>query len=124
LSPVARKPPAGGFLCLYVGYFGISPQHFVVFIDLFVDKFTDVCYFQNRISSGGGVMGDVREILTNTVSISDFNRGLAGRIFESVRKDGPKVVMKNNVPECVLLSPEEYRALMEELEQLRKTTEA
>lgn len=69
-------------------------------------------------------MGYVREILTNTVSISDFNRGLAGRIFESVRKDGPKVVMKNNVPECVLLSPEEYRALMEELEQLHKAAEA
>lgn len=69
-------------------------------------------------------MGDVREILTNTVSISDFNRGLAGRIFESVRKDGPKVVMKNNVPECVLLSPEEYRELMEELEQFRKAAEA
>lgn len=65
-------------------------------------------------------MGDVREILTNTVSISDFNRGLAGRIFESVRKDGPKVVMKNNVPECVLLSPKEYQNLMKQLEELQR----
>ena len=46
-------------------------------------------------------------------SISLFNRGLAGKIFSDVRRTGAKVVMKNNAPECVLLSPEEYVQLMD-----------
>ncbi|MBQ8508463.1 MAG: type II toxin-antitoxin system Phd/YefM family antitoxin [Clostridia bacterium] len=52
----------------------------------------------------------------NTVSISLFNRGLAGKIFSEVKKTGAKVVMKNNTPECVLLSPDEYERIMEKLE--------
>lgn len=53
------------------------------------------------------------DALTSTIPISMFNRGLAGKIFEEVKKAGAKVVMKNNVPECVLLSPEEYTALID-----------
>jgi PHD/YefM family antitoxin component YafN of YafNO toxin-antitoxin module len=53
--------------------------------------------------------------LENTVSISLFNRGLAGKIFSEVKHTGAKVVMKNNTPECVLLSPEEYIKLMDEI---------
>lgn len=53
------------------------------------------------------------DALTATIPISMFNRGLAGKIFEDVKKAGAKVVMKNNVPECVLLSPEEYSALVD-----------
>ena len=53
--------------------------------------------------------------IKNTVPISLFNRGQAGKIFEDVRKNGAKVVMKNNVAECVLLSPEEYVRLMDAL---------
>jgi PHD/YefM family antitoxin component YafN of YafNO toxin-antitoxin module len=53
--------------------------------------------------------------LENTVSISLFNRGLAGKIFSEVKQTGAKVVMKNNTPECVLLSPEEYIKLMDEI---------
>ncbi len=48
-----------------------------------------------------------------------FNRGLAGRIFEDVKKNGVKVVVKNNKPECVLLSPDEYVKLMDELNDAR-----
>lgn len=51
--------------------------------------------------------------ITNTVSITLFNRGLAGKIFEDVKKNGAKVVMKNNSAECVLMSPEEYLELMD-----------
>lgn len=51
--------------------------------------------------------------IENTISISLFNRGLAGKIFSDVRRTGAKVVMKNNAPECVLLSPEEYVQLMD-----------
>lgn len=58
------------------------------------------------------------DALTMTVSISEFNRGRAGQIFESVRKTGSKVVMKNNAPEVVLVSPDEYIRLKNELEDL------
>ncbi len=60
-------------------------------------------------------MVDVSGALRNTVSISLFNRGLAGKIFDDVKKQGAKVVIKNNAPECVLLSPEEYLRLMDEV---------
>ena len=53
--------------------------------------------------------------IKNTVSISQFNRGLAGKIFADVKNNGPKVVMKNNEAEVVLLSPQQYVALMDAL---------
>lgn len=61
-------------------------------------------------------MTSVRSAIENTVSISQFNRGQAGKIFEDVKQSGAKVVMKNNVPECVLMSPESYIALLDALE--------
>jgi len=60
-------------------------------------------------------MADVTSAIRNTVPITLFNRGLAGKIFEEVKQQGSKVVMKNNAPECVLLSPEEYLHLMDEV---------
>ncbi len=53
--------------------------------------------------------------IENTIPISQFNRGLAGKIFADVRQSGAKVVMKNNAPECVLLSPQEYIRIMDAL---------
>ena len=58
-------------------------------------------------------MNSLVNAIKNTVPITQFNRGLAGKIFEDVKKQGAKVVMKNNTPECVLMSPEEYLSLME-----------
>lgn len=60
-------------------------------------------------------MASVVSAITNTVPITQFNRGLAGKIFEDVKRSGAKVVMKNNAAECVLLSPEEYVRLMDEV---------
>ncbi len=60
-------------------------------------------------------MIDITAALRNTISISLFDRGLAGKIFEEVKRSGARVVMKNNAPECVLLSPEEYLKLMDEI---------
>jgi len=62
---------------------------------------------------------NVVSAIQNTVPISQFNRGLAGQIFEDVKTHGAKVVMKNNVAECVLLSPEEYIRLMDEVNDAR-----
>lgn len=61
-------------------------------------------------------MPSVISAVRDTVPITQFNRGYAGKIFEDVKKSGAKVVMKNNIAECVLLSPEEYVRLMDELE--------
>ncbi len=65
---------------------------------------------------------DITSAIKNTISISLFNRGLAGKVFEEVKKTGAKVVMKNNAPECVLLSPEEYIRLMDEVNDARLLT--
>lgn len=62
---------------------------------------------------------NIRSALENTIPISQFNRGLAGKIFEEVKRYGAKVVMKNNTPECVLLSPEEYIRLLDEANDAR-----
>lgn len=64
-------------------------------------------------------MDFVKQISNRTVSISDFNRGLAGRIFDDVKSNGSKVVLKNNTPECVLISPDEYSKLIDELEDAK-----
>ena len=60
-------------------------------------------------------MPSVISAIQNTVPITHFNRGLAGKIFEEVKATGAKVVMKNNTAECVLLSPDEYVRLMDEV---------
>ena len=64
-------------------------------------------------------MPDMTNAITNTISISLFNRGLAGQVFEDVKRSGAKVVMKNNSAECVLLSPDEYVKLMDEVNDAR-----
>ena len=64
-------------------------------------------------------MPSVVSAIRNTVPITQFTRGLAGQIFEDVKAHGAKVVMKNNAAECVLLSPDEYVRLMDELNDAR-----
>ena len=67
-------------------------------------------------------MPDVSSAIRDTVSISLFNRGLAGKIFEEVKRVGAKVVMKNNTAECVLMSPDKYIRLMDEVNDARLLT--
>jgi len=64
-------------------------------------------------------MASVVSAIRNTVPITQFNRGLAGQIFEDVKANGAKVVMKNNAAECVLLPPDEYVRIMDELDNAR-----
>ena len=64
-------------------------------------------------------MTNMTNAIINTVPISMFNRGLVGQVFEEVKRSGAKVVIKNNAAECVLLSPEEYVRLMEEVNDAR-----
>ena len=67
-------------------------------------------------------MANIVSAIRDTISISLFNRGLAGKIFEEVKQTGAKVVMKNNTAECVLLSPEEYIRLIDEVNDARLLT--
>lgn len=69
-------------------------------------------------------MNSIRSAIENTISISLFNRGLAGKIFDDVKQNGAKVVMKNNTPECVLLSPDEYIRLLDEAADAQLLTAA
>lgn len=69
-------------------------------------------------------MMNITSAIRDTISISLFNRGLAGKIFEEVKHSGAKVVMKNNAAECVLLSPDEYVKIMDEINDARLLTMA
>lgn len=57
----------------------------------------------------------VLSVMRSIVPITRFNKGEASRIFEEVEVSGTKIVMKNNRPACVLISPEKYESLMEML---------
>ncbi len=63
-------------------------------------------------------------VLDSIVPISLFNKGQAGKIFSDVKKSGTKIVIKNNVPECILMSPQSYQQMMEEYEDAVLTAEA
>jgi len=65
-------------------------------------------------------MDAIVSIMNSMVSISDFNKGDAGKIFGSIKASNqPKLVLRRNEPECVLLSPKTYTSMVEELEDLR-----
>ncbi|MDO8970022.1 MAG: hypothetical protein Q7U74_04985 [Saprospiraceae bacterium] len=58
----------------------------------------------------------VKDIIDSIVPITRFNRGEASKIFEEVSENGFKIVLKNNIPACVLVKPERYEAMVETLE--------
>ncbi len=64
-------------------------------------------------------MVDLTGAITHTIPISQFHKGMAAQMFADVRKSGAKVVIKNNEPECVLMSPAEYLDFMDELADAR-----
>lgn len=79
-------------------------------------------YHRNRAKlfsdKEAGNMSSVISAVKDTVPISLFNKGKAGQVFSDVKKTGAKVVIKNNEPECVLMSPEEYSSLVEKLSDM------
>ena len=48
------------------------------------------------------------KLIHSFVPISRLNKGEAGKIIEEVKTEGIRVIVKNNVPECVMISVEEY----------------
>ena len=61
--------------------------------------------------------GAISNILHSIIPISRFNKGEANKIFEEVAQSGYKIVVKNNKPTCVLLTPDNYEQLMEIVEE-------
>ena len=54
------------------------------------------------------------KVVNSFVPISRFNKGEAGKIIEEVKRDGIKVIVKNNAPECLMITVEEYDRLVKE----------
>jgi len=50
------------------------------------------------------------------IPISRFNGGEALKIFDEVREFGYKIVVNNNTPACVMLTPERYQEMLEMIE--------
>ena len=71
---------------------------------------------QKRISVEG--------LMSRIVPITRFNKGEANKIFEEVKTDGTKVVLKNNDPVCVLMTPEEYETMLDQLMDYEMASEA
>lgn len=64
------------------------------------------------------------ETLNSLVSITQFNKGQASRIFDRLNSEKQLIVLKNNVPSAVIISPEEYIRLSEIAEDYYLLTEA
>ena len=63
-------------------------------------------------------------VLKSLVPITQFNRGQASRIFDRLHTESQLVVLKNNQPAAVILSPEEYERLSEIEEDYQLLLEA
>ena len=60
-----------------------------VLTDVFIDNFGRVCYYKVEVNDMNNIIGAIE----NTIPISLFNRGLAGKIFAEVKQGNAKVVM-------------------------------
>lgn len=58
-------------------------------------------------------MAIATDILQSLVSISQFNKGQAAKIFDRLHSERELIVLKNNQPSAIILSPEEYTRLTE-----------
>lgn len=63
-------------------------------------------------------------MMNSMIPITRFNKGEATKIFDEVELTGTKIVVKNNKPACVLLSPSQYENLMEMLSDYMLYNEA
>lgn len=58
-------------------------------------------------------MAIAADLLQSLVSISQFNKGQAAKIFDRLHSERELIVLKNNQPSAIILSPEEYTRLTE-----------
>lgn len=69
-------------------------------------------------------MSYAANILNTLIPITLFNKGQASRIFDRLRTENQLVVLKNNQPAAVILSPEEFARLSEIEEDYQLLAEA
>lgn len=60
---------------------------------------------------------EVIRAVNSLVPISDFNKGKANKIFENIQDNGYKLVVKNNKPVCVLITPKRYEEMIRIIEE-------
>ena len=70
------------------------------------------------------IISSLSNLLKSVVPISRFNKGEANKIFDEVKRDGIKVVMKNNDPICVLISIDKFLDMEEKMENYQLADEA
>ena len=58
-------------------------------------------------------MAAAASLLKSLIPISQFNKGQAAKIFDRLHSEKELIVLKNNQPSAVILSPEEYARLTE-----------
>lgn len=58
-------------------------------------------------------MAIAANLLQSLIPISQFNRGQAAKIFDRLHSERELIVLKNNQPSAIILSPEEYTRLIE-----------
>lgn len=58
-------------------------------------------------------MAIAANLLQSLVPISQFNKGQASKIFDRLHTERELIVLKNNQPSAIILSPEEYTRLTE-----------
>ena len=59
------------------------------------------------------IMAIAADMLQSLVPISQFNKGQAAKIFDRLHSENELIVLKNNQPSAIILSPEEYTRLTE-----------
>lgn len=57
--------------------------------------------------------------LSSSISISELTRAGAKKIFDNLKNDGAKIILKNNKPIAALVSTERYEELLEKEEDLQ-----
>lgn len=54
---------------------------------------------------------DITTVLKQLIPITQFNKGKASQLFSRVKKGETLIVMKNNSPVAIVISPEQYKII-------------
>lgn len=65
------------------------------------------------IAIGGLFFVDLRKVFDCMISVSELGRGQASKVIQAIEEDGnPYIVVKNNKPQAVIISINDYIDLM------------
>ena len=81
------------------------PQHYIIKITLLLKEESQ--------------MAITADVMNSLVSVTQFNKGQASKIFDRLRTERQLIVLKNNAPSAVILSPKEYERLSDIEEDYR-----